>query len=454
MNPSYNITVTFTASKTLILPASARLETNQDMTEVIFGTAASSCFVEFQELNGAIKISKDLMDDLRLPLGKTQLILHKNTVYLGPLIGIFTAGFTGSILRPIGNRSLFFAKYLTAQKSAGLFAYVFGAHLIDWETGIVNGFTFDDDGWRQFKIPLPNVVYDRLPNREIEEHPALKMVKRRLRTEYGIPWFNPGFFDKWTIHQLLLPHAETALYLPETKLAPSKEEIEEMLNRHNSVYLKPRNGSLGLGVFQLIYSPDEQTYYCRYRSDQEENILRKYRSLDQFFMYSFGSRKMNDYLLQERIKLIRIDQQQIDFRVHTNKDSQGRFHVTAIAAKMAGKGSVTTHVDNGGMIKTLEELFEQEEERNQAFHSLTLAALVLSEKIDQSIDGFIGEIGFDLGIDACKNVWLFEANSKPGRSIFSHPALKEEDLQSRKLSLQYALYLTKIAIEEPEALYE
>ena len=227
-----------------------------------------------------------------------------------------------------------------------------------------------------------------------------------------------------------------------------------MLNRHNSVYLKPRNGSLGLGVFQLIYSPDEQTYYCRYRSDQEENILRKYRSLDQFFMYSFGSRKMDDYLLQERIKLIRIDQQQIDFRVHTNKDSQGRFHVTAIAAKMAGKGSVTTHVDNGGMIKTLEELFEQEEERNQAFHSLTLAALVLSEKIDQSIDGFIGEIGFDLGIDSCKNVWLFEANSKPGRSIFSHPALKEEDLHSRKLSLQYALYLTKIAIEEPEALYE
>lgn len=453
MNPFYSITVSFTDAKKLILPSSVRNETNENITEVVFGTAASPCFVEFQELNGAIKISKDLMDQLRLPLGKTQLILHQNSVYLGPLIGIFTAGFTGSILRPIGNRSLFFAKYLTAQKTAGLFAYVFGAHLIDWETGIVNGYTFDDDGWRQMKIPLPNVVYDRLPNRETEDHHAIKMVKKRLKTEYGIPWFNPGFFDKWTIHELLLPHAEAAVYLPETTLDPSYEQIEKMLRRHKSVYLKPRNGSLGLGVFQLIYEPDEHIYYCRYRS-QEDNILRKYKSLDQFFKFSFGSRKMEDYLLQERIKLIRIEQQQVDFRVHTNKDLMGRFHVTALAAKIAGKGSVTTHVDNGGIVKTLEELFDQKDERNQAFRSLTSAALVLSEKIDQCIEGFIGEIGFDFGIDDCGNVWLFEANSKPGRSIFSHPSLKEEDMHSRKLSLQYALYLSKKAIEEPEALYE
>ncbi|MDR0136289.1 YheC/YheD family protein [Metabacillus idriensis] len=453
MNPSYSITAIFSEAKKLILPASVRHETNEMITEVVFGTAASPCFVEFQELNGAIKISKDLMDQLRLPLGKTQLILHQNSVYLGPLIGIFTAGFTGSILRPIGNRSLFFAKYLTAQKAAGLFAYVFGAHLIDWETGIVNGYTFDDDGWRQMKIPLPNVVYDRLPNRETEDHHAMKMVKKRLKTEYGIPWFNPGFFDKWTIHELLLPHAEAAVYLPETMLDPSYEQIEKMLRCHRSVYLKPRNGSLGLGVFQLIYEPDEHIYYCRYRS-QEDNILRKYKSLDQFFKFSFGSRKMEDYLLQERIKLIRIEHQQVDFRVHTNKDSMGRFHVTAIAAKIAGKGSVTTHVDNGGIVKTLEELFDQKDERNQAFRSLTSAALVLSEKIDQCIEGFIGEIGFDFGIDDCGNVWLFEANSKPGRSIFSHPSLKEEDLHSRKLSLQYALYLFKIAIEEPEVLYK
>lgn len=453
MNHSYDIIISPVSSKTMILPAHAANEISEEITQVIFGTACSPCHVTFKENSTSIEISTDIADNLKISNGKTTLIFHQNAVCLGPLIGIFTAGFTDSILRPIGDRSLFFAKYLTAQKEMGMFAFVFGAHHIHWESGSVNGYTFDDDGWRQIIVPLPNAVYDRLPNRRIEDHSALKLVKDRLTTEYAIPWFNPGFFDKWTIHQRLLPYAETSHYLPDTKLAPTQEDIEEMLKIYKSVYLKPRNGSMGHGVFQLIFSPGENVYYCRYRSKDEDNILRKYRTLDLFLKYSFGDRVLKDYLLQARVKLMRMNGQQVDFRVHTNKDSEGIWKVTAIAAKIAGKGSVTTHLDNGGMVKTLKELFENEEERHFAFHSLTDAATMMSETIDREINGFIGEIGFDLGIDSSKKVWLFEANSKPGRSIFSHPLLKEADLLSRQLSLQYATYLSKKTIQEPESLF-
>ncbi|MDQ7860140.1 hypothetical protein RCO48_01045 [Peribacillus frigoritolerans] len=41
---------------------------------------------------------------------------------------------------------------------------------------------------------------------------------------------------------------------------------------------------------------------------------------------------------------------------------------------------------------------------------------------------------------------MFEANSKPGRSIFSHPKLKDFELLTRKLSLDYAIYLTEQTI--------
>ncbi|WP_191562446.1 YheC/YheD family protein [Metabacillus idriensis] len=454
MNHSYDIIISPITSKTIILPALAAHEISEDITQVIFGTACSPCHVTFKENGNSIEIARDLADNLKLSYGKSKIFFHRNAVYLGPLIGIFTAGFTDSILRPIGDRSLFFAKYLTAQKSLGMFAFVFGAHLINWETGSVNGYIFDDDGWRQIEVPLPNAVYDRLPNRRMEDHRALKIVKDRLTTEYGIPWFNPGFFDKWTIHQLLLPYAESSQYLPDTKLAPTLEDLEEMLQIYKSVYLKPRNGSMGHGVFQLIFSPSENVYYCRYRSKDEDNILRKYKTLDLFLKHSFGNQVFDDYLLQERVKLMKINGQQVDFRVHTNKDSAGIWNVTAIAAKIAGKGSMTTHLDNGGMVKTLKELFKNEDERRFAFHSLSAAATLISETIDREIKGFIGEIGFDLGIDSCKKVWLFEANSKPGRSIFSHPLLKEADLLSRQLSLQYATYLSKKTIQDPESLYE
>ena len=63
----------------------------------------------------------------------------------------------------------------------------------------------------------------------------------------------------------------------------------------------------------------------------------------------------------------------------------------------------------------------------------------LAVAIEKHLDGIIGEIGFDFGIDTNGNVWLFEANSKPGRSIFSHPGLKDSDVLTRKLTLSYAI---------------
>ncbi|MDO7486367.1 hypothetical protein Q5O89_12050 [Peribacillus frigoritolerans] len=72
--------------------------------------------------------------------------------------------------------------------------------------------------------------------------------------------------------------------------------------------------------------------------------------------------------------------------------------------------------------------------------------MILSDSIEKNLDGIIAEIGFDFGLDKKGQVWMFEANSKPGRSIFSHPKLKDFELLTRKLSLDYAIYLTEQTI--------
>ena len=79
---------------------------------------------------------------------------------------------------------------------------------------------------------------------------------------------------------------------------------------------------------------------------------------------------------------------------------------------------------------------------------LTTAAITLSKSIENHLDGIIAEIGFDFGLDKHGQVWMFEANSKPGRSIFSHPKLKEFELLTRKLSLDYAIYLAEQSITQ------
>ena len=77
----------------------------------------------------------------------------------------------------------------------------------------------------------------------------------------------------------------------------------------------------------------------------------------------------------------------------------------------------------------------------------------MSHILENEITGTIGEIGYDVGIDKNGQLWLFEANSKPGRSIFKHPKLKDYDQLSRSLPISFALYLTKRSIYAPEVLF-
>src|SRR5690606_29443670 len=121
------------------------------------------------------------------------------------------------------------------------------------------------------------------------------------------------------------------------------------------------------------------------------------------------------------IELIQHKGKPVDFRLHMNKRQDGTWTVTALAAKVSGEHSPTTHLISGGEIKTIEEIFPDPENRLITIKRLRETALLVSKTLDQLSRGFIGEIGLDIGIDQKGENWLFEANAKPGRSIYSHP---------------------------------
>ncbi|MDZ5470178.1 YheC/YheD family protein [Bacillus sp. 31A1R] len=428
---------------------------NIPVSRIAFGTISveASCSPHPDKKN-VIAISQDLVEELKFPLLNVPLHIfqEEQTLHIGPLVGIFTAGFTPFPIRPIGERTLFFSKLLSVKKTVGALPFVFGEQHINWDQGTIEGLFYNENGWEKIEVPFPNVIYDRLPNRKSERKTEMNKIKERLQTEYLIPWYNPGFFNKLDIYERLQQHQEVASYLPETHPFTSFSVIERMLSDYGHVYMKPINGSLGLGIHQIIYDKKEGDYYCRYRDRTGENRLRKFQTLESLFHHVFQNRKLENMLVQQGIHLMRVDKRLVDFRIHTNKDELGEWHVTALAAKVAGSGSVTTHVSNGGSIKTIEELFTDNSQ--EITNKLTKAALEMSQILEHQMEGIIGEIGFDLGMDRKGNVWFFEANSKPGRSIFKHPQLKEFDLLTRKLSLAFAVFLTERAIKEPGEIFK
>jgi hypothetical protein len=428
------------------------LMVDKTIKKVAFGSKAIDVdFLPHPKKENSIVISKEIQRLLHFPDFAIHLhvFIDHQALNIGPLVGIFTSGFTPFPHRPIGDRTNFFAKLLSVKTSVAAIPFVFGDQHINWDKGTINGYFYHHNNWHTIEVPFPNVVYDRLPNRKSERNPKLVRVKETLQKDYLIPWYNPGFFSKLDIYERLQQDSQAAFYLPETHPFTSFSSIEEMLSKYGHIYLKPINGSLGLGVHQILYDKIHDEYYCRYQDRTGENRLRKFSTLEGLFQTVFANRNLDKMIVQQGIHLLRHEQRPIDFRIHTNKDDAGVWHVTAMAAKIAGRGSVTTHTRSGGEIKTIAELFDKHDCKVYT-EKLVHAALLLSKSIADNMEGIIAEIGFDLGIDKHGDVWLFEANSKPGRSIFSHPELKEFDQLTCKLSLAFAIFLTEQSILNPE----
>ncbi|MGP7818979.1 YheC/YheD family endospore coat-associated protein [Niallia sp. 01092] len=452
MQKQYPIEIISQERNTIFIPNESEIAL--PLQKISFGSIKMDSIVKKQSKN-IISISQDLAQALHIPVESSavHLFFDHDTLYIGPLIGIFTSGFSPIKVRPIGDRTLIFSKLLSVQKTVGVIAFLFGEQHINWDNSTINGLFYSDGGWKTIEVPFPNIVYDRIPNRKSEKQARIKMAKNRLQKDYLIPWYNPGFFNKLDIYERLLQENSIADYLPETHLFTSFSTVERMLSSFGHVYIKPKNGSLGKGIYQVIYDKKENYYFVRFQDSTGQNRLQKFESLEKLINHTFRNKNITNFIIQQGIYLIRSDKKPIDFRIHTNKNRLGQWEVTAISAKIAGSGSVTTHINNGGMIKSIEELEEIDIETKELQNKLSAASLKISAALEKQLEGIIGEIGFDIGIDRKGKVWLFEANSKPGRSIFKDPSLKKYDVLTRRLSLEYAIFLMEKSIKKPEDMY-
>jgi hypothetical protein len=165
--------------------------------------------------------------------------------------------------------------------------------------------------------------------------------------------------------------------------------------------------------------------------------------LENLYQHVFRNRRLGSYLVQQGIQLATFQKRPFDFRVHLHKNQQNEWVVSCMAAKVAGSGSVTTHVRTGGTVIPGEELLAYLFGRQWQImqERIAEAAIKLATAIEQAHDVYLGELGLDMGIDTHGHVWMFEANSKPGRSIFKHARLKQADEASRSLILDYSCYL-------------
>lgn len=397
-----------------------------------------------------ILLSNLIRQKLNVPFsGSINVIqLDSNSLQLGPLVGILTEPF-GAIGSPFTSRASF-VKQLIQYGSNKAYIFGFTPEDINWqEKTVIGHFITSNGSWFRRKVNLPDVVYNRLPNRRKEITDEMTRFREKFVQE-KIPFFNWSFLNKNDVYALLDQDPEAISHIPESHLNVTAEKMKEMLHKYRFIYFKPSTGSLGYGIYRITYIA-KKGYFIRYRANEKNNLV-KFDSFEKMFrnLKIRVGRNYPSYVAQQGIKLVELDSCPVDFRFHMHKDGNNKWQAVGIGAKRAGKGSVTTHMRNGGKLLTPEQALQLTfgARSDQVLQYAKKVSVLLSEAIERNYPNRIGELGLDIGIDDKGEVWMFEANAKPGRSIFKHPALKQEGKTSLQHLIEHCFYLSQFQGDE------
>jgi len=223
--------------------------------------------------------------------------------------------------------------------------------------------------------------------------------------------------SKWVKHLVLLKSKELLPILPKT-MKFSWENLSDMINKYNTIYLKPEYGTGGYGILKVTKNNDK--YLLQFGQVKKENL--SYGELE------FKLKKwieVKPYLIQQGISLISWQNRLYDFRVLLLKPEDKWLNM-GIMGKWASKDKIVTNKTQGGKAITFssalknstmlkdEEIFALEKK------ILALGNLVANELNKQLIN--LKELGLDFAIDNNLNIWLLEANTKPRYNLFRyHP---------------------------------
>jgi hypothetical protein len=324
-----------------------------------------------------------------------------------PLIGIMTSPKNNYNLA--GNLHLFIniQKELEAR---GARSFVFSFQDVQDDNNLL-GYIYSTrkQKWRRRMMPLPDLVYNRIPFRASEQTSQFQKCLQFFK-DHRIPMFNPGFIDKYELYLHLTSNKKLKKYLPETILITSKIQLKSFHMKHRDIYLKPRKLSKGKNIYRL----------------NAELILKSHNQTSSFtdfeeFWDEWGETFCEGFIAQPTIPPAILDGNRFDFRILSHwSATEKSYLVTGVGIRATEQNNLTTHTVNGGFILPYEMVQDSK-------HDGFITALV--NKVGRVLSnqlGFLGEFSIDAGMDSEGNYVIYEVNSKP-------MSFDEEEIERKRI---------------------
>ncbi|WP_342417286.1 YheC/YheD family protein [Paenibacillus sp. FSL R10-2782] len=355
-----------------------------------------------------------------------------------PVVAVLTVHDEGQFFK--GNQRNFRDIFETGTKM-GYQVYIVTVRDLKLASETVKGYIFNKDSetWEVRDFPQPQVIYNRIPNRTYELKASVRTKLDEISHASGIELYNPGFFNKWELFKWLRTSETTRKLVPATKRLSNLSSLGKMLSVYPYLYLKPENGKAGKGIMILKYRPNHLMAYRLTIQHDKKSVTYRSVSLSRLWRRIRREAGASPYIIQQGIELATYQKKPFDLRLLVQKNARGFWSVTGVGARLAGKGSITTHVPRGGSIedpfKLLSALFGPENS-TEMLNKIKSTAVQIARQIERGSSLSHGEMSMDLGVDTNGILWFFEANAKPMK--FDEPEIRQKSL--RRI-FQYSSYL-------------
>jgi hypothetical protein len=390
-----------------------------------------------------IQVSHASFLQMNLPIQIYNFTAHYNestrTLYLAPLIGLLTEINDEDPNQPNFRSVHSFCEELehVTKKLGGLF-FVFPLQPL--ATDYISGYFFQGDTWNKSKLPIPDVIYNRIHSRRLEASPVFQQFRKQLQVDQ-IPMFNNRFLSKWEVYDVLMTEEHLQPYIPISKLY-TKKSLEEMLSEHSILFLKPIHGSQGRNIIRIEQKEyNIQLEFSYFKEKQVSLVVNNINELQEALAPYMRTRT---YLIQQGIPFIHYQNRHMDFRVLCHKNSQDAWIITSVVARLSAEKQFVSNIARGGeTIKPLKalSLFFDSNTSKQQYIFIQELALEFASSISLNSEGLTGELGIDIGIDINGHPWIIEANSKPSKNF------EEQEIKIRPSAKSIISYCQQLAID-------
>lgn len=374
---------------------------------------ASTITLNLQE--NEIYIPEHFFKEFHLPIRKyrfkAKYYPEQNTLQLGPVIALLTNFPFIEKKEPHFQAIHKFCEEINqAMEKHGGFFYVFS---YDQFPG--KGFYFEQGNWLAGKLPLPDVIYNRIHSRKLEQSSSFKQFRKGLE-QLMIPLFNDRFLSKWEVYEQVSEEQELLPFIPETKIF-SKEHFFDLVQKHETVFIKPVHGSQGRNIIKVSRYSENQ-YYCQFSPGHARQIEDKTDSLVELFSKIKPLLQNRIYLVQAGIHFVAHEGSAVDYRVLCHKKDRHRWEITSIVARIGAEKEFVSNIARGGITMkplTVLRTWLNHKDARKVLSAIRKISLDTAKAVSSRSPGITGELGIDIGVDANQKPWLIEVNSKPSK---------------------------------------